>query len=330
MAHRPLSAPPLDRRRFLAGSGAAALAMAPVDPARAAAALKRTQVAGFYRFMLGDFEITVLSDGAYEIPTTLTGTNVPRAEVQAFLARNFLDPEIRLSHVNIPLINTGNELILVDVGGGTTWRPTAGKLVENLQAAGYKPEDVDKVILTHGHPDHIWGLIDELDDSPRFPNATYVIAAAEWDFWTTDLAARKMKAAFASFVTGAKKQLMPIAEKTTRIKPGAEIVPGIVSIDTPGHTAGHISLAVSSKGRTLLVSADVITSPHVSLENPHWWPGTDLDPAQGEASRRKFLAQAAADRALVLAYHISFPGLGHVAAQGSVWRWVPATWTWQL
>ena len=320
---------PFDRRAFLACSGAAVLAAATVDPVRAAAAMRRTQVPGFYRFMLGDFEITVLSDGSYEIPTSLTGTNVPPEEVRAFLANNFDSTETRTSHVNIPLINTGRELVLVDVGGGTSWRATAGKLVENMAASGYKPDDVDKVVITHGHPDHIWGLLDELDDSPRFRNATYVITAAEWDFWTTDLAAEKMKPAFASFVSGAKKQLSPLAEKTTRIKAGAEVAPGIVTIDTPGHTAGHISLAVSSKGQTLLISADVITSPHVSLQNPHWWPGTDLDPAQGEASRRKFLGQASADKALVLAYHISFPGLGYVAPAGTAWRWVPATWTWK-
>lgn len=316
-------------RRGLLSGGAAVAALAAAGPAGAAAPMQRTQVAGFYRLMLGDFEVTVLSDGSYEVPTDLTGTNVPREEVKAYLARHFLDTETRTSHVNIPLINTGRELVLVDVGGGTTWRPTAGKLVANMQAAGYRPEDVDKVVITHGHPDHIWGLIDELDDSPRFPNASYVIAAAEWDFWTTDLAPSSMKPQFASFVSGAKRQLAPIAERTARIAAGAEIVPGITTIDTPGHTAGHISLAVHSGGKTLIVAGDTITSPYVSLENPGWWPGTDLDPARGEASRRSLLGEAASSRALVLAYHFPFPGLGRVAVAGPVWRWVPEAWSWR-
>lgn len=295
-----------------------------------AADMKGEQVPGFYRFMLGAFEVTVLSDGSYTLPTRLLGTNVPREKVRAFLEANLLDPDERASHVNIPLINTGKELVLVDVGGGMNWMPTAGKLTDNLRASGYEPEQVDKVVLTHGHPDHLWGLIDEFEEAPRFPNAEYIIAAAEWDFWTTDKAMKTLPEMFLGFAIGAKKHLPPVAEKTRRIKPGEEIVPGIVTLDTPGHTTGHMSLAVASKGESLLVTADTVTHPFISFEHPGWWPRTDLDAARAEKSRRKMLEMAATDKHLTLVYHVSFPGLGHVARKGTAYRWVPATWQWEL
>lgn len=299
------------------------------EPLLAAAKMKGSQVPGYYRFRLGDFEITVLSDGSYALPTTLLGTNVPREEVTAFLKANFLSPVERISHVNIPLINTGEKLILIDVGGGPNWMPTAGKLTENLKASGYKPEDVDTVVLTHGHPDHIWGLIDEFEEGPRFPKANYVIAATEWDFWTTDKAAKSLPDMFQGFAIGAKKHLPPVADITKRIKPGEEVVPGIVTVDTPGHTAGHMSVVVTSKGNSLLVTADTITHQYISFAHPGWWPRTDLDNKMAEASRRKMLEMGASDRMPVLSYHLSFPGVGHIARDGSAYRWVPATWQWE-
>ncbi|MCB1515181.1 MAG: MBL fold metallo-hydrolase [Hyphomicrobiaceae bacterium] len=326
----------LTRRNVLAGaaSGAAGLVLADsaggIRPARAAAPMMGTQVPGWYRFKLGSFEITILSDGSYELPTSLMATNRPREEVKALLAANFLPTETRTSHVNIPLINTGSELILVDVGGGPNWQPTAGRLTDNLKAAGFKPEDIDKVVLTHGHPDHIWGLIDEFDEAPRFPNATYHIAEAEWSFWTTDEAAIRLAEPFKGFAVGAKKHLPPLADKTTRVKPGAEIAPGVVTMATPGHTPGHMSLIVTSGGETLIVSADCVTHPFISFEHPGWWPSTDLEQQVAENSRRKLLDMAATDKAMMLVYHISFPGLGHVARTGDVYRWVPAMWNWRL
>lgn len=299
-------------------------------PLWGAAEMKGEQVPGFYRFMLGAFEVTVLSDGSYTLPTSLLGINVPREKVTSFLEANLLSPDERVSHVNIPLINTGKELILVDVGGGANWMPGAGKLTENLQAAGYQPEDVDKVILTHGHPDHIWGLIDEFEEAPRFPNAEYIISATEWDFWTTNKAMETLPEMFLGFAVGAKNHLPPVAEKTRRIKPGEEIIPGIVSVDTPGHTFGHLSVVITSKGESLLATADTITHPFISFEHPGWWPRTDLDSKMAEKSRRKMLEMAATDKHLTLVYHVSFPGLGHVARKGPAYRWVPATWQWEL
>lgn len=324
----------LSRRNLLKTGGAAsvlaAAGSAMSSPLRAAAKMKGQQVPGFYRFMLGAFEVTVLSDGSYTLPTDLLGTNVSRDEVRALLKTNYLDPDERISHVNIPLINTGDKLVLIDVGGGPNWMPTAGKLTENMEASGYAPEDVDMVVITHGHPDHIWGLIDDFDEGARFPNAEYVIAESEWDFWTTDKAASTLPEGFQGFAIGAKKRLPVIADKTRRIKPGEEAMAGISTLDTPGHTLGHMSVAVTSKNDTLLVAADTMTHPFISFEHPGWWPRTDLDNAMAEKSRRTLLDMAATDRHLSLVYHLSFPGLGNVARSGSAYRWVPATWQWEL
>lgn len=324
----------VSRRTLLKAGSAAGLFAATstlgISSASAVAAKKGTQVPGFYRFMLGEFEVTVLSDGAYTLPTAMIGTNVPREKVVAYLKSNFLNPDERLSHTNIPLINTGKDLVLVDVGGGPNWQETAGKLSENIEAAGYTLEDITKVIVTHGHPDHIWGMYDEFEEAPRFPNAEYFIAQKEWDFWTTGKAMSALPEAFKGFAVGAKRHLPPIAEKTKRIKPGAEVVPGVTTIDTSGHTIGHMSVGVSSKGESLIITSDTITHPFISFEHPGWWPLTDYDQKQAEQSRRKILEMGATDKSLILGYHLSFPGLGRVARAGNHYRFVPETWQWSL
>jgi glyoxylase-like metal-dependent hydrolase (beta-lactamase superfamily II) len=312
------------------GGGAAALALGAAQaPARAAATMKGTQVPGYYRFMLGDFEITVLSDGAYDLPTDLIGQNQSRETVQAFLEANFLDPDLRTSHVNIPLINTGEELILVDVGGGSNFLAGAGRLVENMEAAGYSPDDVDKVFITHAHPDHLWGLLDDFDE-PVFAEAEFFISAPEWDFWSGDAAAEALPEMFQSFAAGASRRLPVIEDAITRTANGDEIAPGITVIDTPGHTPGHASLRIASGGETLIVTADAMTHQYVSFEHPGWWSGTDLDQQMAERSRRMILDLVAEERSMILAYHLSFPGLGHVARAGDAYRFVPALWRWQL
>lgn len=321
-------------RRGMLNGGAAALAIGSVAGnvtrrAQAAADMQVTQVPGYYRFMLGDFEVTVLSDGSYELPTDLIGQNQPRELVQSYLEAHFLDPERRTSHVNIPLVNTGEELILIDVGGGANFLEGAGKLVENMEEAGYAPDEVDKVIITHCHPDHLWGLLDDFDD-PMFPEATFFISSPEWDFWSSETAVERLPEMFQSFAAGASRRLPVIEDVLTRTSDGDDIVAGITMIDTPGHTPGHASVRVESGGETLIVTADTMTHQYISFEHPGWWSGTDLDQPQAEKSRRMILDMAASNRSMILGYHLSFPGLGNVTREGAAYRFVPALWRWQL
>ena len=216
-------------------------------------------------------KFTILSDGSYSLPTDLIAQNQPREIVKAYLKSNYLNTEQRTSHVNIPLINTGKELILVDVGGGPNFLSGAGQLVTNMHASGYKPEDVDKIIFTHGHPDHLWGLIDDFDETV-YPNAEYFMSVKEWDFWATNKAKTKLPESFQSMAAGASRRLPVIEEKTKQIKSGTEISPGIMTIDTAGHTPGHTSLLIKSGSESLIVSSDTLTHPFISFEHPDWWP----------------------------------------------------------
>src|SRR5262245_4267174 len=187
--------PPLYGRRSMLRSGAAAAACALSASrlgmrAMAQGAVQDPPAAAHHRFQLGSHEILVLSDGHLVVPTAMLAANVPHSEVQAFLAARALDRERTHFHINVALVKTGSDYLLIDAGSGGTWEPTAGRLADSLEAAGIKPEEIGKVVLTHAHPDHIWGLIDELDDSLRFPHARYVVAAREFDFWTSGEAAR--------------------------------------------------------------------------------------------------------------------------------------------
>ena len=143
-----------------------------------------------HRFLLGSRDILVLNDGHLVIPTAMLAGNIPQAEAESFLAIRSVDTERVHFHINVALVKTGNDYVLIDAGSGGTWESTAGKLADSLDAADIKPEQIGTVVLTHAHPDHIWGLIDELDDSLRFPRAQYVVAAREFDFWTSGKAAK--------------------------------------------------------------------------------------------------------------------------------------------
>ncbi|MEM1198200.1 MAG: MBL fold metallo-hydrolase [Pseudomonadota bacterium] len=326
-----ISLPGTGRRRFLQTAGAS-LALTGLAPraALAFAEQKKAQAPGYFRFMLGTFEITMLSDGLNQTPFRFSASNVPEEELKAYLGTLRQPTDARVSHLNVCLINTGEKLILVDCGSGDNFRETTGKLTESLEAAGYAPDDVDHVIITHGHPDHIWGIIDDFAEEPRFANADYTMSVGEWDYWTQKDLESQMPEGFRFFATGAHRNLLPIGERTTRIKPGAEVVPGVQTVPSPGHTTDHMSVLATSRGESLLIVGDAITHPFISLEHPDWEPQMDMDKAEAVKTRKRLIDMAATDKLLVAAYHIPFPGVGHIVPNGAMHRWVPLTWQWEL
>ena len=317
--------PTYSRRSMLrsaTAAGAYALGASQLEVgALAQVATPKPSAAAHHRFALGSRDISVLSDGHLVVPADVLAGNVSQAEVRSFLATRAVGPERVHFAINVALVRTGDDYLLIDAGSGGTWEPTAGKLADSLEAAGIKPEQISKVVLTHAHPDHIWGLIDELDDSLRFPRAQYVVAAREFDFWTLGEAA-KLTGPVEGIAAGARRVFKAIEARTIRIRPGDEVAPGIVAIDTAGHTPGHISLLITSGSNKLLITADAVQNAHIALAHPDWQPRADMDGLRAAASRRRLLDMAATDKLLVLCYHIPFPGLGRVERKGSAFAWV--------
>jgi glyoxylase-like metal-dependent hydrolase (beta-lactamase superfamily II) len=213
----------------------------------------------------------------------------------------------------------------VDTGAGGL-APTTGKLVQNLKAVAIAPENIDTIIITHGHPDHIGGITDN-KGRLAFLNARYVMWQDEWDFWTSEQAETKLDEHVREVLLSyARKNLPPIQGQLHLVDRETEILPGIQAIAAPGHTPGHMALAVSSKGEQLLCISDTVLHP-IHLKRPEWHAAVDFDPEQVQATRRRILKRAVAEKALVLAFHFPFPGLGHVSQSGDTWQWEPISTT---
>lgn len=281
-----------------------------------------------YHFKLGTFDCMIVSDGtfAYPHPASLLFTNAPSGLLEQVLKAHNIDPE-QWEHYISPypslVINTGQHLVLVDTGAGS-FAPTTGKLMSNLQAEGITPEAIDTVILTHAHPDHIGGVVDDKGQL-AFPNARYVMWQTEWDFWTSepDLTRLQIPDHLREVLLQfARNNLPPLQDQLDLVEPETEIVPGIQAIAAPGHTPGHMALAVSSGNEQLLDIVDAAIHP-IHLEQPDWYAAVDYIPEQVMTTRRQLLKRAAAEKALVFVYHFPFPGLGHVIEHGQGWQWQP-------
>ena len=311
----------------LALGAAVATVVAPL-PARAAAPQVKTQAPAFYCVMLGDFEVTALGDGTVDLPVDKL-LDQPAARTDAELRKRFLGSPVETS-VNAYLVNTGSRLVLVDTGAGAFFGPTLGKLVQNLRAAGYAPEQIDDVLITHMHPDHVGGLV--ADGHAVFPNATVHADQRDVDQWLAADALARAQGDTKTFVQDAQAALAPY-EQAGRFKPfegAGEIVPGISAVPSPGHTEGHTSYRVESRGQRLLVVGDLIHVGAVQFDDPAVTIGFDTDHAAAARSRARVFGEAARDGELVAAAHLSFPGLGHLRAAGKAWRWIPSDWSAEL
>ena len=293
------------------------------EPATAGAPQVRTQAPGFYRMMLGDFEVTALSDGSFDLHVKQLLTNTTPEKVDAALERSFLEDPVETS-VNAYLINTGTKLVLIDAGAGTLSGPTVGKLVANLAASGYAPEQVDAIYITHLHGDHVGGLMN--GDKVVFPNATVHCDQRDADHWLSqakmDAAPEDAKRSF----RGAMASIKPYAT-AGRFKPfdgDTELTPGIRAVAAHGHTPGHTIYVVESKGQRLVLWGDLMHVAAVQFPEPSVTIRFDTDSSAASVQRQRQFSDAAERRSWVAAAHLSFPGIGHLRADGSGYDWVPA------
>ncbi len=281
-----------------------------------------------YRFKIGTFECIVVSDGtfAYPHPAQMFFANAPKERLAQHLRSHGLDPiqwDQYISPYPSLLINTAQHLVLVDTGAGD-FAPTTGKLMPNLSAAGITAAQIDTVILTHGHPDHIGGNLDN-EGKPAFPNARYVMWQEEWNFWTTgpDLSSLPVDDHLKQVILNfADKCLPPLKPRLDLIDRESAILPGIQAIAAPGHTPGHMALSISSNDEQLLAIVDTVLHP-IHLEQPEWYSAVDLLPDKTVATRHRLLKRAVEEQALVFAYHFPAPGLGHIIQKEKTWQWQP-------
>ncbi len=294
-------------------------------PVRAAAPLVKTQAPGYYRMMLGSFEITALNDGSFDLPVGKL-LKQPPAKTEAALAKLFQAEPVETS-VNAFLVNTGAKLVLIDTGTGGFSGPTAGTLLANLKAAGYTPEQVDDIFITHMHGDHIGGL--SHDGAAVFPNAVVHAGKADADHYLSaadmDKAPEDSRGSFKTAMDALGPYVA--AKRFQPVEADGEIVPGVKAWATHGHTPGHTSYVVESQGRKLIVIGDLIHVAAVQLADPTVTISFDSDAKAAAAARARGFALAAKEGALIAAAHLQFPGLGRLKANGMGWQFVPVNYT---
>lgn len=303
-----MSRPTLTRRAIL-GSAAALPLAAMTGTARAAAPMLGAATTRFNRVTLGDFEVTTLLAATMPRPEpqTIFGLNVSAEEFAQVSAANNIPIDQAQFFFTPTVINTGTELVLFDTG----LNPEA--ITGALAAAGYTPDQVDVVVITHMHGDHIGGLMGE-GGAATFPNARYVTASTEYDHWA------------AAGNEGFDAKMRPLAEKTEMVGDGASVASGITAMSAPGHTPGHTAYMIESGGKSLVIAADFANHYVWSLGYPDWEVKFDMDKAQAAATRRKVLDMLAADKVPFIGYHMPFPAVGYVETRGDGFQYVPASY----
>ena len=326
----------LNRRTVLAGAIAAGAAatlnpITAIEPAKASTPLQGKQAPGWYRYKVGEIEVTVVTDGArtFPLPDSYV-TNVKKEEVSAMLATNFLDPAKLTTSYTPIVVNTGSKLVLIDTGNGpaAAARPnsTYGQLPSNLAAAGIAPDAIDIVLISHFHFDHVNGLL-TADNKLAFPNAEVKVPAVEWKYWTDDgEMSRAPEGRMANLFKNNRRVFDALNRKVTQYDWSKEVAPGITSVATQGHTPGHTSFIVSSGSGKVYVQSDVTHHTALFTRNPNWHVFLDQDVNMAEATRHKVYDMIVAEKLMIQGFHCPFPGVGHLEKAGDGYRFVPAPW----
>ncbi|HHC29936.1 MAG TPA: MBL fold metallo-hydrolase [Rhodobacterales bacterium] len=303
----------ITRRKLLSGAAAGV----------AGAALPRATWAAS-DLALGEMRLTTLSDGYLTQPPAFRYGPMPREELAAYLASTGTDPNAPITPpCNITLLRHEDRVILFDAGAGLGFLPTVGALPDALAAVGIAPQDVTHVLFTHGHADHLWGVLDDLDD-PLFANATHMMGRGEFDYWFDPETVTSIAEDRVPMAVGAKRRLDVLAERMALFDDGQEILPGIAARATPGHTAGHMSFELRAGNAGAMVVGDAILNEHFSVAHPDWHDGADTDRAQAAATRLALLDQLAHDQMPMIGFHMAGGGIGHVERSASGFGFIPA------
>nr|WP_255599453.1 MBL fold metallo-hydrolase [Afifella sp. IM 167] len=272
---------------------------------------------------LGEAEVTVLSDGTLTLPMDFVLPETERSEIEALLAPRGIATDALRPDLNVTLLRTPDRLILFDAGSGPHFQDTAGRLPESLAGAGIDPSEITDIVFTHGHPDHLWGVVDDFDERV-FPEATHWMPQDEWAYWRDEATLAATPEARKSFVVGARSRMEAIEDLVQLVQPGDELPGGIEAMATVGHTPGHTSYILHGGGESLLVTGDALTNHLISFERPLWHSGTDHDPETAAKTRLRLLDRIAADRMRIIGYHLPQPGIGTAERKDAAYRFVPA------
>ncbi len=274
------------------------------------------------RFDLGGAELVTLSDGHLTLPPDFIFGPAPQEELAALAPELGIDPNAQLTPpCNVTLLRAGDRTVLFDCGAGHAFQASAGRLLDALSAEGLTPDDITDVVFTHGHPDHLWGVLDDFD-MPMFLNATHWMARPERDYWMDPETIDTIGEARASFAAGAARRIPEIEDMMETFEDGDEPLPGIAAHMTPGHTPGHMSFEVSTGGETVMIIGDAIANDHVAMARPDWHSGADHDPETGAATRVRLIERLAAERLVAVGFHMGGGGIGRVETAGDGYRFV--------
>jgi glyoxylase-like metal-dependent hydrolase (beta-lactamase superfamily II) len=324
----------LTRRHALAGAAAAAASpLLKTSAAKAAAPLADKQAPSFYRYKVGEVQVNVVSDGVNSFPLGDTFVlNAKKDEVNAALEKAFLPKDKVSVHFSPLVINTGGKLVVIDTGNGAgafaSSKGSVGQFASNLTAAGFDPKNIDMVVISHFHGDHVNGLL-TADGAPAFPNAEVLVPATEWKYWMDDgemsrATGERMQGLFKNnrrvFEAGLKKKVTPYEW-------GKDVAPGLLAVESIGHTPGHTSYVLSSGSDKVFIQSDVTNHPALFVAHPGWHLMFDQDPALAEKTRRKVYDMLVADKMRVQGFHYPFPAHGYVEKAGNGYQLVPAPWS---